>query len=168
MISSRFFLALDPSLLEKLSSPIGSDFFCETISSSHQQSETISEEDSANETSEGDDESADDGEIDLVHEFELSQLTNLNVSSINNDDVDLNPEDEFISDLSPTIINRSQPTSIMKITTPKAPEIIDDQQQTFKPKVRFNLDPQYEREREWNKVNKLLGNSVEWTDEFEV
>jgi hypothetical protein len=59
----------------------------------------------------------------------------------------------------------------MKITQNKSIDSIDEQQATansLKPKVRFNLDPQYEREREWNKVNKLLGNSVEWTDEFEV
>jgi hypothetical protein len=63
----------------------------------------------------------------------------------------------------------------MKITPNKSTDSIDEQQPTttatmnsLKPKVRFNLDPQYEREREWNKVNKLLGNSVEWTDEFEV
>jgi hypothetical protein len=59
----------------------------------------------------------------------------------------------------------------MKITNTKTIDSIDEQQQqqqALKPKVRFNLDPQYEREREWNKVNKLLGNSVEWTDEFEV
>jgi hypothetical protein len=63
--------------------------------------------------------------------------------------------------------NRSQPTSIMKITNTKSNDNFEEQQQQ-RPKVRFNLDPQYEREREWNKVNKLLGNSVEWTDEFEV
>jgi hypothetical protein len=59
----------------------------------------------------------------------------------------------------------------MKMTHNKSIDSIDEQQSTpnsLKPKVRFNLDPQYEREREWNKVNKLLGNSVEWTDEFEV
>jgi hypothetical protein len=59
----------------------------------------------------------------------------------------------------------------MKITPNKSLDSIDEQQITtnsLRPKVRFNLDPQYEREREWNKVNKLLGNSVEWTDEFEV
>jgi hypothetical protein len=58
----------------------------------------------------------------------------------------------------------------MKITNNKTIDNIDEQQQQqpLRPKVRFNLDPQYEREREWNKVNKLLGNSVEWTDEFEV
>ena len=59
----------------------------------------------------------------------------------------------------------------MKITQNKSLDSIDEQQTTtnsLRPKVRFNLDPQYEREREWNKVNKLLGNSVEWTDEFEV
>jgi len=61
----------------------------------------------------------------------------------------------------------------MKINNTKTTDNLDEQQQqqqqqTLRPKVRFNLDPQYEREREWNKVNKLLGNSVEWTDEFEV
>jgi hypothetical protein len=62
----------------------------------------------------------------------------------------------------------------MKITNHQTIDSIEEQppeqhmSNTFKPKVRFNLDPQYEREREWNKVNKLLGNSVEWTDEFEV
>ena len=59
----------------------------------------------------------------------------------------------------------------MKITQNRSIDSIDEQQATtnsLRPKVRFNLDPQYEREREWNKVNKLLGNSVEWTDEFEV
>jgi len=45
----------------------------------------------------------------------------------------------------------------MKITNTKTIDSIDEQQQqALKPKVRFNLDPQYEREREWNKVNKLL------------
>jgi hypothetical protein len=59
----------------------------------------------------------------------------------------------------------------MKMTQNKSLDSIDESQTAtnlLKPKVRFNLDPQYEREREWNKVNKLLGNSVEWTDEFEV
>jgi len=59
----------------------------------------------------------------------------------------------------------------MKMTQNKSLDSIDESQiatNSLKPKVRFNLDPQYEREREWNKVNKLLGNSVEWTDEFEV
>ena len=60
----------------------------------------------------------------------------------------------------------------MKMAQNKSTDSIDEQQaiatNSLRPKVRFNLDPQYEREREWNKVNKLLGNSVEWTDEFEV
>ena len=56
----------------------------------------------------------------------------------------------------------------MKMPQQKSLDSLDDVPTTFKPKVRFNLDPEYEREREWNKVNKLLGNSVEWTDEFEV
>jgi hypothetical protein len=88
-------------------------------------------------------------------------------------------EDDLLSALvtTPTQtqqINRPPPASIMKITQTKSIESIDEPQTTpttansLKPKVRFNLDPQYEREREWNKVNKLLGNSVEWTDEFEV
>ncbi|CAM4852220.1 unnamed protein product, partial [Rotaria magnacalcarata] len=61
--------------------------------------------------------------------------------------------------------------SIDEQQPPLPPQQQQQQQHTstiLKPKVRFNLDPQYEREREWNKVNKLLGNSVEWTDEFEV
>jgi hypothetical protein len=83
-------------------------------------------------------------------------------------------DDDLLSGLvsSPTIPNRTQPTSIMKMAATKSIDIPDEQLQQasnqLKPKVRFNLDPQYEREREWNKVNKLLGNSVEWTDEFEV
>lgn len=83
-------------------------------------------------------------------------------------------DDELMSDLvsTPTGNNRLQPTSIMKLTTQTKPiDLVEEASlsaQTLKPKVRFNLDPQYEREREWNKVNKLLGNSVEWTDEFEV
>lgn len=41
-----------------------------------------------------------------------------------------------------------------------------------KPKVRFNLDINYEKEREWNRVNKILGDAsksqIEWTQEVEV
>ncbi len=41
-----------------------------------------------------------------------------------------------------------------------------------KPKVRFNLDINYEKEREWNRVNKIIGDAsksqVEWTQEVEV
>ncbi|CAF0956310.1 unnamed protein product [Brachionus calyciflorus] len=41
-----------------------------------------------------------------------------------------------------------------------------------KPKVRFNLDINYEKEREWNRVNKLIGDAsntqIEWTQEVEV
>lgn len=41
-----------------------------------------------------------------------------------------------------------------------------------KPKVRFNLDINYEKEREWNRVNKMIGDasktSIEWTQEVEV
>ena len=41
-----------------------------------------------------------------------------------------------------------------------------------KPKVRFNLDVNYEKEREWNRINKILGDvsksQIEWTDEVEV
>ncbi len=140
----------------------------------------ISEEDdsSQNDVSEGDDDSADNGEIDLVQEFELSQkeeeeqqIKTNNLWSINDRDIYIIQQNDLISELvtTPNIINRTQPTSIMKISNNKTIDNIDEQQQqTLKPKVRFNLDPQYEREREWNKVNKLLGNSVEWTDEFEV
>ncbi|CAF1321112.1 unnamed protein product, partial [Rotaria sordida] len=172
------------SLLEKFSLssqiPIPSDFLCDTILSSlNQHSQTISEEDdtqdsSTNDASEGD-ESADNGEIDLVQEFELSQREQQNKTNnfwtTNDRDVYIIQDDDVLSALvtTPTVVNRNtQPTSIMKITNNKISDNIDEQQQTLKPKVRFNLDPQYEREREWNKVNKLLGNSVEWTDEFEV
>lgn len=41
-----------------------------------------------------------------------------------------------------------------------------------KPKVRFNLDINYEKEREWNRVNRIIGDanksSIEWTQEVEV
>jgi hypothetical protein len=178
-----FLLALDQtndqSLLEKFSFPIRSDFVLETTLSSSQHPETISEEDdtqdsSPNDASEGDD-SADNGEIDLAQEFELSkkgeQIKTNNLWSINDRDIYVMQEDDILSTLDTplTSISRTQPASIMKITNTKTIDNIDEQQQqTLRPKVRFNLDPQYEREREWNKVNKLLGNSVEWTDEFEV
>ncbi|CAF1348099.1 unnamed protein product [Rotaria magnacalcarata] len=172
----------DESLLEKFSLPahtsMGLDFFCDSILSPNQHSHAISEDDdtqdsSINDASEGD-ESADNGEIDLVQEFELSQRdtqtkTN-NLWTKNDPDVYIVQDDDLLSALvatPTTIMNRTPPASIMKIANNRSFETIDEQQ-TLKPKVRFNLDPQYEREREWNKVNKLLGNSVEWTDEFEV
>lgn len=106
---------------------------------------------SLNEFSEGE-ESADNGEIDLVQEFEYSR-----------------------KESSPPPPPPLPPTSIMKMPTNKSVDNLQDPappttttSNAFRPKVRFNLDPAYEREREWNKVNKLLGNSVEWTDEFEV
>lgn len=41
-----------------------------------------------------------------------------------------------------------------------------------KPKVRFSLDINYEKEREWSRINKILGDvskyAIEWTDEVEV
>ena len=143
------------------------------------------DDDSPNDASEGD-ESTDNGEIDLVHEFQLSQKEEQNKGDyfwstndrdvyIMEDETTRADEDDLIADLvsTPTGHHRSQPTSIMKMTNNnnnKSMDSMDEQTsaQAFKPKVRFNLDPQYEREREWNKVNKLLGNSVEWTDEFEV
>ncbi|CAF4581124.1 unnamed protein product [Rotaria sp. Silwood1] len=152
-----------------------------------QHPQTIYEEDDTQESSTNDnvsDESADNGEIDLVHEFELSQkqelTNNNNLWSTNDRNIFILQEDDLLSALVTTQtqsqpINRPLPPSIMKITNNKSFDSIDEQQTTatttmasLKPKVRFNLDPQYEREREWNKVNKLLGNSVEWTDEFEV
>jgi hypothetical protein len=46
------------------------------------------------------------------------------------------------------------------------------QNQLQKPKVRFNLDVNYEKEREWSRVNKILGDAsksqIEWTQEVEV
>jgi len=43
---------------------------------------------------------------------------------------------------------------------------------TQKPKVRFNLDIDYEKEREWNRVNRIIGDAsksqIEWTQEVEV
>ncbi|CAF4868607.1 unnamed protein product [Rotaria socialis] len=172
----------DESLLEKFSLPaqtsIGLDFVCDSILSSNQHSQATSEDDdtqdsSIHDASEGDD-SADNGEIDLVQEFELSQRdtqtkTN-NLWTTNDPDVYIIQDGDLLSALvttPTTTMSRTPPASIMKITNNKSFETIDEQQ-TLKPKVRFNLDPQYEREREWNKVNKLLGNSVEWTDEFEV
>jgi hypothetical protein len=197
-----FFLALDQSndesLLERFASsntesvqiPIRSPPLRattttgDTILSSQQYPQTIYEEDDTQESSTTDnisDESADNGEIDLVHEFELSQKqeqikTNTNLWSTNDRDIFILQEDDLLSALvttpTPTQrIIRPPPSSIMKMTHNKSIDSIDEQQSTpnsLKPKVRFNLDPQYEREREWNKVNKLLGNSVEWTDEFEV
>jgi len=200
------FLALDDtndeSLLEKFASgntesvhiPVRSPPLRTTtattgdiILSSQQYPQTIYEEDDTQESSTNDnisDESADNGEIDLVHEFELSQkqeqiktTNDNNLWSTNDRDIFILQEDDLLSTLvtSPTqtqqINNRPPPPSIMKMTQNKSLDSIDEQQITtnsLKPKVRFNLDPQYEREREWNKVNKLLGNSVEWTDEFEV
>ena len=134
---------------------------------------------SLNDLSEGED-SADNGEIDLVQEFELSQKDRENSTPDNNwtnderTDVFMVQEDDPLTGSS--VHQRTAPTSIMKITSNnRSFDSVTDQQvnnnnnsSSFKPKVRFNLDPQYEREREWNKVNKLLGNSVEWTDEFEV
>ena len=41
-----------------------------------------------------------------------------------------------------------------------------------KPKVRFNLDIDYEKEREWSRINKIIGDvsktQIEWTQEVEV
>jgi hypothetical protein len=129
---------------------------------------------SIDEISEGED-SADNGEIDLVHEFELSQkdahINQTRSWTTDDQDVFIVQDDDFLSAIvsstAPSTLQRNQPTSIMKMNANKSMDNLHDQQ-SFKPKVRFNLDPQYEREREWNKVNKLLGNSVEWTDEFEV
>jgi hypothetical protein len=132
---------------------------------------------SLNDVSEGE-ESADNGEIDLVQEFESSQTDpsmshHQHLWTTGNRDVFIIQDDDILSAVvthPSTIIHRTQPTSIMKLTANKSMDSIHDQQMntSLKPKVRFNLDPEYEREREWNKVNKLLGNSVEWTDEFEV
>ena len=177
----------DESILEKVSLPsqmsITSDILCDSSSSSKQNSEIIFEEDETQESSVNDisedDESPDNGEIDLVQEFELSQrqepMKTDNLLTINDYDVYIIPEDDLISALSSksTLRNSTEPISIMKIASTKTLDNNTDEQQQqtsnpLKPKVRFNLDPQYEREREWNKVNKLLGNSVEWTDEFEV
>ena len=45
-------------------------------------------------------------------------------------------------------------------------------QSSQKPKVRFNLDINYEKEREWNRVNRIIGDAsksqIEWTQEVEV
>ena len=148
--------------------------------------ETIYEEDDTQESSlneNGSDESADNGEIDLLQEFEYSQQHDESTNSIVWNDTDRDifivQEDDFLSALVTTPIplisqQRPLPPSIMKIPNQKSIDNPDDlpatssTQMSMKPKVRFNLDPQYEREREWNKVNKLLGHSVEWTDEFEV
>jgi len=188
----------DESLLEKFASanidsvkiairspPLRSSTTSDIILTSQQYPQTIFEEDDTQESSTTDnisDESADNGEIDLVHEFELSQQqeqqTKTNLWSTNDRDIFILQEDDLLSALvtTPTQqIHRQQqppPPSIMKMTPNRSIDNIDEQQtittNSLKPKVRFNLDPQYEREREWNKVNKLLGNSVEWTDEFEV
>jgi len=188
----------DESLLEKFASanidsvkiairspPLRSTTTSDIILTSQQYPQTIFEEDDTQESSTTDnisDESADNGEIDLVHEFELSQQqeqqTKTNLWSTNDRDIFILQEDDLLSALvtTPTQqIHRQQqppPPSIMKMTPNRSIDNIDEQQtittNSLKPKVRFNLDPQYEREREWNKVNKLLGNSVEWTDEFEV
>ena len=136
------------------------------------------QESSLNDLSEGE-ESADNGEIDLAHEFELSQRERENLWATHDRDVFILQEDDVLSAIVTTSDSsqRIQPTSIMKMSTNKSLDNIVEQEQpttttttsnSLRPKVRFNLDPQYEREREWNKVNKLLGNSVEWTDEFEV
>ena len=190
----------DESLLEKFAA-VDSDSVQMTIRSpplrpstindltlaSQQCPQTIFEEDDTQESSTNDnisDESADNGEIDLVHEFELSQKqeqiksNNANLWSTNDRDIFILQEDDLLSAMvttpthTPGIANRPLPPSIMKMTQNKSIDSIDEQQtnasNSLKPKVRFNLDPQYEREREWNKVNKLLGNNMEWTDEFEV
>lgn len=198
------FLALDhsndESLLEKFatantesvqipvrSPPLRTSNSGDVAFSSQQYPQTIYEEDDTQDSSTNDnvsDESADNGEIDLVHEFELSQKQQERTNHTDHHnqlwnttdrDIFILQEDDLLSALvtTPTQtqqITRPPPASIMKITHNKSLDSIDEQQSnnTLRPKVRFNLDPQYEREREWNKVNKLLGNSVEWTDEFEV
>lgn len=195
----KFALANNESILIPVRSPpLRTSNSNDIIVSTQQYPQTIYEEDDTQESSINDnasDESADNGEIDLVHEFELSQkqeLTNnnnnlSNLWSTTDRDVFIIQEDDLLSALVTTPVqtppvNRPLPPSIMKISHNKSFDSIDDQPttttttttaaatttNTLKPKVRFNLDPQYEREREWNKVNKLLGNSVEWTDEFEV
>ena len=180
--------AKDESLLERFalcggddsvhSPPLRSLFNAET-----NYPQTIYEEDDTQDSSTNDNasgESADNGEIDLVREFELSQEREghpMNTLWTTNDrDIFILQEDDLISAMvtTPTQqpLDRPRPPSIMKIVQPKSVDSSDEQTTppttTLKPKVRFNLDPQYEREREWNKVNKLLGHSVEWTDEFEV
>ena len=195
-LSSSFLSALerihqDESLLEKFASsnsealqiPIRSPALRPTTSNDIiLSSQTIYEEDDTQESStndNGSDDSADNGEIDLVHEFELSQKEEQHHHTDdlwNNQDRDIFivQEDDLLSALVNTPpVHRPLPPSIMKISNHKSIDSIDEAPLTtsaapLKPKVRFNLDPQYEREREWNKVNKLLGNSVEWTDEFEV
>lgn len=145
--------------------------------------QTIYEEDDTQDSStndNGSDESADNGEIDLVQEFEMCR-------DDDDQEIFLVQDDDLLSALvnTPTVCqtppslpsnsslttnnnnHRPLPPSIMKVHNHKSVDSLDDVP-PLKPKVRFNLDPEYEREREWNKVNKLLGNSVEWTDEFEV
>ncbi|CAF1035995.1 unnamed protein product [Adineta ricciae] len=190
----------DESLLEKFatadsdavqmairSPPLRPSIINDLALASQQCPQTIFEEDDTQESSTNDnisDESADNGEIDLVHEFELSQKqeqiksNNANLWSTNDRDIFILQEDDLLSAMvttpmhTPAIINRPLPPSIMKMTQNKSIDSIDEQQtnasNSLKPKVRFNLDPQYEHEREWNKVNKLLGHNMEWTDEFEV
>ena len=189
-VSHRLFfslsLAVSSSRADKLSLSTRSDFLCEPICSPQAPDQAATDDDddtqesSLNDLSEGE-ESADNGEIDLAHEFELSQRERENLWTTHDRDVFILQEDDVLSAIVTTTSDSSQriqPTSIMKMSTNKSIDsIIEQQQQTqplttttssLRPKVRFNLDPQYEREREWNKVNKLLGNSVEWTDEFEV
>ena len=175
----------DESLLEKFAAAAHHNYL--PFRSTLPNNETIYEEDDTQESStndNGSDESADNGEIDLVHEFEMSRDDDENEND--DEEIFLVQHDELLSALvsTPTICpappslpansslstnnhHRALPPSIMKVPNQKSVDSLDDVP-TFKPKVRFNLDPEYEREREWNKVNKLLGNSVEWTDEFEV
>ena len=185
--------AKDESLLERFALCSGGDSvhsppLRSSLNAEANYPQTIYEEDDTQDSSTNDnvsDESADNGEIDLVREFELSQERDehpMNTLWTTNDrDIFILQEDDLISALvtTPTqqqSLDRPRPPSIMKIIHPKSIDSSDEQTTppmtttatTLKPKVRFNLDPQYEREREWNKVNKLLGNSVEWTDEFEV
>lgn len=67
------------------------------------------------------------------------------------------------------------PSIVMSPDVLQQTQILQQQPQSQtqqKPKVRFNLDINYEKEREWNRVNKIIVDAskseIEWTQEVEV
>lgn len=101
------------------------------------------------------------------------ETTNLNLWK-KQDDSNTNEQSpkSTSSSSSATNANSSNPVGGGAAATATAATSSSSQTTVQKPKVRFNLDINYEKEREWNRVNKIIVDAskseIEWTQEVEV
>lgn len=113
-----------------------------------------------------------------AHQVSYYEATNMSLWKKQDEINDQSPKSTSSSQGSSSLTNQANnlatgtPATASSLISATVSSGSQQGQPSQKPKVRFNLDINYEKEREWNRVNKIIVDAskseIEWTQEVEV